>query len=50
MSTTNNPIVYVEGIGPDRAALLTEELGIRTTWQLLEHYPLDMWIKPSFIP
>ena len=48
MSTTNNPIVYAEGIGPDRAALLTEELGIRTTWQLLEHYPFRYVDKTQF--
>ena len=48
MSTTNNPIVYAEGIGPDRAALLMEELGIRTTWQLLEHYPFRYVDKTQF--
>ena len=48
MSTTNNPIVYAEGIGPDRAALLTEELGIRTTGQLLEHYPFRYVDKTQF--
>ncbi|MAZ97116.1 MAG: ATP-dependent DNA helicase RecG [Flavobacteriales bacterium] len=48
MSTTNTPIVYAEGIGPDRAALLAEELGIRTTGQLLEHYPFRYVDKTQF--
>lgn len=32
-------IKYVKGIGPQRAALLTKELGIHTVLDLLEHYP-----------
>ena len=48
MSTTNHPIVYAEGIGPDRAALLKDELGILTTWQLLEHYPFRYVDKTQF--
>ena len=48
MSTTNNLIVYAEGIGPDRAALLSKELGIRTTWQLLEYYPFRYVDKTQF--
>ena len=48
MSTTQSPIVYANGIGPDRAAVLADELGIRTMRQMLEHYPFAMWIKVVF--
>jgi len=48
MSTTQSPIVYANGIGPDRAAVLAEELGIRTISQMLEHYPFRYVDKSSF--
>ena len=32
-------IQYVKGIGPKRAELLTAELGIRTAYDLLRHFP-----------
>ena len=48
MSTTQTPIVYADGIGPDRAALLAEEFGIRTTGQFLEHYPFRYVDKTQF--
>src|SRR6056300_2009574 len=48
MSTTQTPIVYADGIGPDRAALLAEEFVIRTTAQFLEHYPFRYVDKTQF--
>ncbi|MES2628157.1 MAG: ATP-dependent DNA helicase RecG [Bacteroidota bacterium] len=33
------PIEYVKGVGPDRARLFREELGIYTAADLLEYYP-----------
>ena len=48
MSTTQSPIVYAPGIGPDRAALLTEEFGIKTVAQFLEHYPFRYVDKSQF--
>jgi len=48
MSTTQSPIVYANGIGPDRAAVLAEELGIRTMRQMLEHYPFRYVDKSCF--
>ena len=48
MSTTQSPIVYAPGIGPDRAALLTEEFGIRTIAQFMEHYPFRYVDKSQF--
>ncbi|NDD35863.1 MAG: ATP-dependent DNA helicase RecG, partial [Flavobacteriia bacterium] len=48
MSTTQSPIVYVNGVGPDRAAVLAEELGVRTMRQMLEHYPFRYVDKSSF--
>ena len=48
MSTTQSPIVYAPGIGPDRAALLAEELGIRTMAQFMEHYPFRYVDKSQF--
>lgn len=32
-------IMYLKGIGPQRAALLRKELGVATVGELLEHYP-----------
>jgi len=48
MSTTQSPIVYAPGIGPDRAALLAEEFGIRTMAQFMEHYPFRYIDKSQF--
>ena len=48
MSTTTKPIVYAPGVGPDRAALLSQELGIRTTLDLVEHYPFRYVDKTQF--
>jgi ATP-dependent DNA helicase RecG len=48
MSTTQSPIVYAPGIGPDRAALLAEEFGIRTMAQFMEHYPFRYVDKSQF--
>lgn len=48
MSTTHNPIVYAPGVGPERAAVLAEELGIRTTADLLEHYPFRYVDKTQY--
>ena len=48
MSTTQSPIVYANGVGPDRAAVLAEELGVRTMRQMLEHYPFRYVDKSSF--
>lgn len=32
-------VAYVKGIGPERAKLLEKELGIRTAYDLLHHFP-----------
>ena len=48
MSTTQSPIVYANGVGPDRAAVLAEELGVRTMRQMLEHYPFRYVDKSNF--
>ena len=32
-------IKYVKGIGPQRAELLSKQLGIRTAYDLLHHFP-----------
>jgi len=49
MSTTQLPIVYASGVGPDRAAALAEEFSIRTTHQFLEHYPFRYVDKTEYI-
>ena len=36
-----NSLQYLKGIGPRRAAMLQEELDIRTVGELLEYYPRD---------
>ncbi len=48
MSTTQSPIVYANGVGPDRAAVLAEELGVCTMRQMLEHYPFRYVDKSNF--
>ncbi|MFM7565928.1 MAG: ATP-dependent DNA helicase RecG [Flavobacteriales bacterium] len=35
----STPIAYLKGIGPQKAALLTKELGIKTYQDLLYHFP-----------
>ena len=37
--TLNQDIKYLQGVGPNRAALLEKELGIRTLGDLLVYYP-----------
>lgn len=34
-----NPVVYIKGVGPQRAKLLQDELGIRTIGDLLYYFP-----------
>ena len=35
----NDDIVYLKGVGPDRAKVLASELGVRTAMDLLEYFP-----------
>ncbi len=35
----HSPLQFVKGIGEARAQLLESELGLRTVWDLLQHYP-----------
>ena len=37
----NNPLQDLKGIGPRRAEILTDEIGIETVGALLEYYPRD---------
>lgn len=37
----NNPLQYVKGIGPKRAEILADEIGIHTVGGMLEYYPRD---------
>ena len=39
LSLRNYDIKYIKGIGPRRAELLASELGIRSAYDLLHHYP-----------
>lgn len=48
MSTLQTPVVYVPGVGPERAALLGQELGIYQVGELLEHYPFRYVDKTEF--
>jgi len=43
-------VKYVKGIGPKRAQLLAEELGIHTIGDLLEYYPRDYLDRSQFKP
>ena len=35
----DTPLAYLKGIGPLRAEALAGDLGLRTFWDLLAHYP-----------
>ena len=48
MSMLLTPVVYVPGVGPERAALLEKELGIAQVGPLLEHYPFRYVDKTKF--
>ena len=37
----NNSLQYIKGIGPKRAEILAEEIGIHTVGGMLEYYPRD---------
>ena len=37
----NNPLKNVKGIGPKRAEVLSDEIGIHTVGGILEYYPRD---------
>lgn len=39
LSLRNLDIMYVKGIGPQRAKLLQKELGLRSVYDLLHHFP-----------
>ena len=41
LAVFGNSLQYLKGIGPRRAAMLQEELDIRTVGELLEYYPRD---------
>jgi ATP-dependent DNA helicase RecG len=41
---------YVKGIGPKRAQLLAEEIGVTTVGDLLEYYPRDYLDRSRFKP
>ncbi len=47
-STLDQPVEYLKGVGPARAQLLREELGISTWGDLLNHYPLRYIDKTRF--
>ncbi len=39
LSLRNYDIKYIKGVGPQRAQLLAAELGIRSAYDLLHHFP-----------
>jgi len=47
-STLDQPIEFLKGVGPARAQLLREELGVFTWGDLLIHYPLRYIDKTQF--
>jgi ATP-dependent DNA helicase RecG len=44
-----DPVRYVKGVGP-RKALLFEQLGVRTAWDLLNHFPFRVEDFSRFVP
>lgn len=42
------PIEYLRGVGPTRARLLQDELGINTFWDLLHHFPFRYVDRSEF--
>ena len=43
MDLLQTPIEYLKGIGPNRASLLKEELGIKTYQDLLHFFPQPIY-------
>ncbi len=41
---------FIKGIGPTRAELLEKELGIRSAWDLLHHFPKATSTAPDSTP
>ena len=39
---------FIKGIGPTRAELLEKELGIRSAWDLLHHFPTSYVDRSRF--
>ena len=39
LATRRIDVKYVKGIGPQRAKILTSELGIESVYDLLHHFP-----------
>ncbi|WP_262248409.1 ATP-dependent DNA helicase RecG [Parapedobacter soli] len=46
--STITPIEYLKGVGPARAAVLNDELGIHTFGDLLKHYPFRYIDRTQF--
>ncbi len=44
----DSPLEYLKGVGPQRAALLAGELGLRTVGDLLQHYPFRYVDRSQF--
>ncbi len=50
MDILQTPIEYLKGIGPNRASLLKEELGIKTYQDLLHFSQTDILIERNSMP
>ena len=50
LAALSKPIEYVKGIGPRRAQLLGEEIGVMTVGDFLEYYPRDYLDRSRFKP
>jgi ATP-dependent DNA helicase RecG len=44
----DSPLEFLKGVGPQRAALLAGELGMRTVGDLLQHYPFRYVDRSQF--
>lgn len=46
-SLRTRDIMYIKGIGPQKAELLQKELGIRSVYDLLRHFPTNYLDRSS---
>ncbi|MGY8944279.1 MAG: hypothetical protein ACKVKK_01460, partial [Flavobacteriales bacterium] len=50
MNSLQTPVAYLKGVGPNRANLLKEELGISTYQDLLYFFPNRYIDRSQFYP
>lgn len=47
-SLLNTPIEYLKGVGPERGAVLRNEIGVENTWDLINYFPFRYVDRSSY--